>query len=327
MNNKSIHEFEYVTCALCNSDDTELFFEDRCFHLVRCKRCGLVYINPRPTREELNRMYNLSIQIDKGVMDHKGYMELAYLHLLKAKKFLSIIKKYKKKGRILDIGCAAGFFLNLAKQQGFDPYGVEISKTLCSFAKKEFNLNVFCGTLREMNYPSEYFDVVTMFDVLSHLPTPVQELNEANRVLRKGGLLLIETGNKGELNAKVVEKWGSVWGSPSHLYHLGAKTLTKLLEITGFDCINIDKSPVILSSIMEIALKRIIRSGKSKDVSYQQLQVSATPVVIRRGLMKAGAHLYLFAKYNLGKLLPKSNVDCTMIVCSKKRRDTRPEKF
>lgn len=321
MSNRSIRELEYVTCALCNSDVAELFFEDRCFHLVRCKRCGLVYINPRPTQEELDRMYNLSVQTDKGVMDHTGYMELAYLHTLKAKKFLSIIKKYKKKGRILDIGCASGFFLNLAKQQGFDPYGVEISKTFCSFAKKEFNLDIFCGTLKEVNYPSEYFDVVTMFNVLSHLPTPVEELNEANRVLGKEGLLLIETGNKGELNAKAVEKWGSVWDSPSHLYHFGTKTLMKLLEMTGFDCINIDKSPVILSSIMGIALKRIIRSGKSKDVSYQQLRLGATPVVIKRGLTKAGAHLYLFTKYTLGKVLLKSNIDCTMIVCAKKRRD------
>lgn len=323
MSNKSIQESEYITCALCNSDDTELFFEDRCFPLVRCKRCGLVYINPRPTQEELNRMYNISVQTGKGVMDYTGYMDLAYLHELKAKKFLRIIKKYKKKGRILDFGCASGFFLNLAKRQGFDPHGVEISKTFCSFAKRCFKLDVFCGTLREASYPSEYFDVVTVFDVLSHLPTPVEDLNEVNRVLRKDGLLLIETGNKGELNAKAVEKWGGAWGSPSHLYHFGTETLMKLLEITGFDCLEIDKSSVILSSIMEIALKRIIRSRKSKDVSYQQLRLGATPFVIKRGLMKGGAHLYLFAKYALGKLLLKSNVDCTIIVCSKKRRDAR----
>lgn len=323
MSNKSIQEFEYVTCALCSSDNTELFFEDRCFHLVKCKRCGLVYINPRPTQKELNEMYNLSVQTGKGVMDYLGYMDLAYLHELKAKKFLSIIKKYTKKGRILDIGCAAGFFLNLAKQQGFDPHGVEISKTFCSFAKREFKLDVFCGTLRERSYPSEYFDVVTLFDVLSHLPAPVEYLNEVNRVLRKDGLLLIETGNRGELNAKAVEKWGGAWGSPSHLYHFGTETLMKLLEITGFDCLDIDKSPVILSSIMEIALKRIIRSGKSKVVSYQQLRLGATPMVIKRGLTKAGAHMYLLTKYTLGKLLPKSNVDCTLIVCCKKCRDAR----
>ncbi|MFX0202287.1 MAG: methyltransferase domain-containing protein [Candidatus Hodarchaeota archaeon] len=323
MSDESIQKLEYVPCALCSSDDTELFLEDGCFNLVRCKRCGLVYVNPRPTRKELGRMYNMSVQTGNGVMDHTGYMELAYLHELKSNKYLSMIKKYEKEGRILDIGCASGFFLNFAKQRGFDPHGVDISKTLCVFAKRHFKLNISCGTLREISYPSEYFDVVTMFDVLSHLPTPVEDLNEVNRVLRKDGLLLIETGNRGELNAKAVEKWRGVWGSPSHLYHFGTKTLIKLLKITGFDCIDIDKSSVILSSVMEVALRRIIGSRKSK-VSYQKIKLDAAPM-IRRGLMGVGAHLYLLAKYGLGKLLPKSNVDCTLTVCCKKRRGARAD--
>jgi SAM-dependent methyltransferase len=265
-------------------------------------------------------MYNVSFQTGEGVIDHTGYMDLAYLHELKSRKFLRIIKKYNKKGRILDIGCAAGFFLNSAKQQGFDPHGVDISKTLCTFARRYFKLDVFCGTLRERRYPNEYFDVVTMFDVLSHLPTPVDDLNEVNRVLRKGGLLLIETGNRGELNAKAVEKWMGTWGSPSHLYHFGTNTLMKLLEITGFDCLDVDKSSVIFSSIMEVTLRRIIGSRKSRGLGYQQFRLGATPK-IQRGLMKGGAHLYLFAKYGLGKLLPKSTVDCTLIMCCEKRRD------
>lgn len=323
MSRKSVQKFEYISCALCSSDDTESFHKDKDYHLVKCKRCGLVYINPRPTLEELTRMYNMPVQTGKGLMDHTGYMDLAYLHSLKAKKFLKTIKKYKKKGKILDIGCASGFFLNMAKRQGFDPHGVDVSKTLCSFAKRHFKLDVFCGTLREMNCPSEYFDVVTMFDVMSHLPRPVESLNEVNRVLRKGGLLLFETGNRGDLNAKAVEKSGSTWGSPSHLYHFGSKSLMKLLEITGFDCLNIDKYPILLSSIMETALRRIISSGKSKVVSYQQLRYDMSPI-IKGGLMRGGAHLYLFAKYGLGKLIPKSNTDCTLIVCCKKRRDARP---
>jgi len=278
-----------------------------------------VYVNPRPAPGELNRMSNMSVQTGEWVMDHIGYIGFSYLHELKAKKFLGIIKKYKKKGRILDIGCAAGFFLHIAKQQGFDPYGVDVSENLCDFAEREFKLDVFCGTLSEGNYPSEYFDVVTMFDVLSHLPTPVENLNEVYRVLRDDGLLLIETGNKGELNPKAVEKWGDVWGSPSHLYHFSAETLMKLLEITGFECLDIDKSSIIFSSIMEMMLKRIIGSKKNKDVSYQQLRLDATPEMIKRGLMKFGAHLYLSAKYTFGKLLPESNIDCTMTVCSKKK--------
>lgn len=320
MSGDSIQKFEYVPCALCRSDDTDFFVEDSGFNLVRCNRCGLVFVNPRPTWEELTRIYNISVQAGKGVIDNAGYMDLAYLHELKARMLLSIIKRYKKTGKILDIGCAAGFFLNLARLQGFEPHGVEVSKAFCDFASSHLKLDVSCGDLGEINYPSEYFDVVTMFDVLSHLPTPVENLNEVNRILRKGGLLMIETGNRGELNAKAVEKWGGVWGTPGHLYHFGTRTLLRLLETTGFDCLGINKSPIILSSIMEIALRRIISSGKSKVVSYEQLRINAAPI-IKAGFVKSSAHLYLLAKYRLGKLFPKSNVDCTLIACCRKSRD------
>lgn len=318
MENESEQELKYINCALCNLDDTENLCKDRRFNLVRCRRCGLVYINPRPTRDELNRMYNVTSH-SCCAMDHAGYMDLAYLHELKARKSLRIIKKHKKEGRILDIGCAAGFFLNQARKRGFKTHGVEMSRDLCYFAQKDFKLDVFCGTLIEASYPSEYFDVVTMFDVLSHLPTPVEELKEVNRILRKGGLLVVETGNKGELDATAVKKWKGVWGSPSHLYHFGGSTLQRLFGMTGFDCIETDRSSVILSSIMEAFVKRLIGPERREAVGYQQLQLRKIPRLINTALMKVGAHLYLLIKYGLGKILPKSNTDCTIIVCCRKR--------
>jgi len=319
MNGKATNEFERVNCALCNCDETVSFIDDRRFHLVKCRRCGLVYINPRPTQEDLSKIYNVSVQGRREIMDSIGYTEFADIHILKSKKFLNIVKRYKRKGRLLDIGCATGFFLNLAKHQGFEPFGTDVSKAFCRFAKRKFNLQVFCGTLREASYPNEYFDVVTMFDVLSHLPTPVEELREVNRILRKEGLLLIETGNRGELNPKAIEVWGGVWGSPGHLYHFGTETLIRLLETTGFDCLDVDKTPIVLSSIMEIALRRIAGSRKSKDVSYQQLKLGPMPTIAKRGLAKTGAHLYILSKYTLGRLLPKASLDCTIIACSQKR--------
>lgn len=320
MGDNSIQKFERINCPLCNLDDTDSFARDRCFNLVKCRRCGLVYVNPRPTQEQLDKVYDMPVGAGKGSMDHVGYRDLAYLHELRAKKSLGVIQKYKKRGRILDVGCASGFFLNSAKQYGFEPYGVEISQAFCSFAEENFKLDVFCGTLRERRFPCEYFDVITMFDVLSHLSAPVEDLKEVNRILGKEGLLLIETGNRGEVNAEVVEKFGGVWGSPSHLYHFGTKTLLKLFEATGFDCVEMDKSSIILSSILETAVRRIIRSSKSRDISYQQLQLGKMPLFIRKSLMKYGTQFYVFTKYTLGKVFPKSNLDCTMIVCAQKRR-------
>ena len=321
MNKKSTSEMEYVTCALCNLDDAEPFFEDRGFQLVRCRRCGLVYINPRPTLKESDEMCNMSVDADAEIMDHFGYESYAYLHELKARKFLKILSSFVKRGKILDIGCAAGFFLNQARCQGFDVQGVELSKEFCTYARDRFKLYVFQGTLRENRFPDEHFDVVTMFDVLSHLRAPVEDLNEINRILKRDGLLFIETGNKGELDAKAVEKFGAVWGSPAHQYHYGTETLVKLLETTQFECLSIDRFSLIFSSIMEVLIRKILTSGKRKSTSYHRLQLDNTPKRVKGILMIVGAHLYFFAKYALGKLLRESNMDSTVLVfCRKKNQ-------
>ena len=245
--NKSTQDSENVTCPLCGLDNIELFLQDGHFRLVRCKRCGLVYINPRPPRKKLHRKNNTSVNANEEMMDHIGYISFSHLHELKARKFLGMIKKHKNRGKLLDVGCAAGFFLNSAKHEGFEPFGVETSENLASFAKREFKLNIFCGTLREAGFPDESFEIVTMLDVLSHLSKPVDDLNEIFRILQKDGLLLIETGNKGDLNAKIITRFGDTMGSPNHLYHFGEHSLMKLLDLTGFECLSIKRYSLIPS--------------------------------------------------------------------------------
>jgi SAM-dependent methyltransferase len=319
VNTEWARKLEYVPCALCDSDRTEFLLEDRGYRLVKCRRCGLVYVNPRPIRQELQSLYGSSDETGNVLMDNVGYTEFAYLHELQAKKRLGIIKKYKHSGKVLDVGCAAGYFLSVARDQGFDPYGVEISKTLCNLARRNFGLNVSCGTLTEMNYPGRFFDVVTLFDVLSHLPKPVESFNEINRILADDGLLLVETGNKGEISPGAVDKWGDTWGSPSHLYHFGTSTFMKLLEMTGFDCFSLDKYPLVLSSSLELMVRTLARSKKNHEVSYRRMQFGHAPATVKEHLTRVGAHLYLFVKYGVGKLLPQSNLDCTIIARCKKR--------
>jgi ubiquinone/menaquinone biosynthesis C-methylase UbiE len=146
---------------------------------------------------------------------------------------LEKIEKYQKNGRLLDIGSAVGFFLEVAKENGWDAFGVDISEWASNYAR-ERGLNVFMGDLLEATFSDEYFDVITMWAVVSNLQDPYNILIEAHRILKKDGLIVIQTGN---INSILAKLQGVNWGPltpEGHLYYFSPKTLRKMLELTGF---------------------------------------------------------------------------------------------
>ena len=148
------------------------------------------------------------------------------------------IEKYKNGGRLLDIGCAAGFFLEVAEEKGWDVFGVELSEYASNYAR-ERGLNIFTGDVTATKFPDEYFDVITLWAVISNLQNPYNNLIEAYRILKKKGLIVIQTGNIDSIFAKLQ---GINWGilTPGgHLYYFSPKTLRKMLELTGFEIVKI----------------------------------------------------------------------------------------
>ncbi len=153
---------------------------------------------------------------------------------------LKTIKQFSKKGRILDVGCAYGFFLEVAEEEGWEGYGVEISEYAARYAKEELGLKVSLGELKEVRYPSEYFEVVTLWDVIEHLPDPLGELKEINRILRKGGIVALSTPAIDSLFAKLSGKrWIGFQCPWEHIYYFSRSTISKLLEKAGFEVVRI----------------------------------------------------------------------------------------
>jgi 2-polyprenyl-3-methyl-5-hydroxy-6-metoxy-1,4-benzoquinol methylase len=155
-------------------------------------------------------------------------------------KKLTLIDKYlPHRGRLLDIGCAGGFFLRLANDIGYDGYGIEVSQYAARHAREVLGLKVFNGTLAEANHPNDFFDVITMWDVLEHLADFRSTLTECHRVIRAGGILVVETLNAHSLLAKVLgRKWHLFW-PPYHLSYFTRETLRMALEKTGFTVLTI----------------------------------------------------------------------------------------
>lgn len=241
----SADEVEPVNCPSCNKNDyTQIATERRSIGIVRCKGCGLIYVNPRLKSPE---------KIYWG--DEKAYYEEAKLIFMGIKPHhrdsnysadLKIIKKFKPKGDFLDIGTNAGFFLRLARtNKSWNLYGVEPSPSLADLASRYFNLNIKNAFLEKAGLEDKSFDIITMTDVFEHVPNPGELLNEAHRIMKDDGILFIKVPN-GLFNLFKLRLTGAlnniksydIFDSYEHLVHYSHDTLEELLAKNGFSVVH-----------------------------------------------------------------------------------------
>jgi 2-polyprenyl-3-methyl-5-hydroxy-6-metoxy-1,4-benzoquinol methylase len=236
---------EHVKCNLCGAEDTKFILRARYrfhkrkkefFNLVKCRKCGLMYTNPRPNEKEISQYYPswYHSRADTKVTDIEKtkIWGIPWREAMqkKAEPFL----KYKKGEKILDIGCGDGSLLKFLKESGWQTYGVEPHETSSLYAQEVLGLNVFSGRLEDANYPEESFDVITLFHVLEHLHDPSQVLKKAFSLIKRDGILIIEVPNFRSFEAKIFRsKWIGI-SAPLHLYHFTPQSLRLMLMNCGF---------------------------------------------------------------------------------------------
>lgn len=231
--------FEYCKCDLCGGDDfCVLQKAEEPFKVVKCKRCGLIYVNPRPLKDNLVGSYS-----DTYYSEWMGSQRRERVIMWKRR--LRAIEKYKKTGILLDIGCGMGAFLQVAHESGWNVCGTEISPQASSYISNTLGLNVFCGEVYEANFPDEYFDVISIWHTLEHMYTPTRTLREANRILKKGGLMVIAVPNINNFIFRFIylfvrRKRMSLFSKDArekHLYHFSTETLKQMLIKSNFKLI------------------------------------------------------------------------------------------
>jgi len=116
----------------------------------------------------------------------------------------------------------------------WEPYGVEINAEAANYARQRFGLNVFIGTLTDAHYPDNFFDIITLWNVLEHLHQPQATLFEISRIIRAGGLLVISVPNPDCIEAKIFGQYWAGLDAPRHLYIYSRYTLQRALELAGF---------------------------------------------------------------------------------------------
>lgn len=220
--------FEYVCCNICGTDDTVTLFVYGVSKVVKCRKCGLIYKNPRISADEYKKYLETSVD----QIDEKVYLAKEKIYLI----ILNEIERIKNKGKILDIGCGSGYFLKLARDKGWNVYGTEVNPYYIKFAKEKFGIEIQQSNLKE--FKDEEFDVVSLLEVIDQFRFPKEELVEVKRILRKGGLLVIRIVNGlWHCTLEKFRKFFSFFGlypTIIHLYSFTPKTIKHLLNSVGF---------------------------------------------------------------------------------------------
>jgi 2-polyprenyl-3-methyl-5-hydroxy-6-metoxy-1,4-benzoquinol methylase len=244
---------QHVLCDLCGSDRHKLRFPStlersaqsdlsafQCTSngygqhhaIVECLDCGLVYANPRHDSGEMLARYQ-AVEDPLYVEEREGRVLTFERHLLPLEK----IMPPGDGRRLLDVGCHIGVFVQIAGRHGWDAWGVEPSQWAAAQARQA-GLNVLEGTMETAGFEGDFFDVVTMWDVIEHLENPSTEVRQAFRLLKPGGLLVAHTMDLDSLFARLMgRRWP--WLMEMHLYYFTRKTLTLLMEQAGFQVLGI----------------------------------------------------------------------------------------
>lgn len=233
-----------VDCFLCGCKDKLILFHCEDiewkvpgeFYMAKCLGCGLVYVTPQPQESEIGKFY------PKAYYFRLAGEALPESYIRRLNKKLAsrtaLIKRFKKEGKLLEIGCGDGSFLNFIKDKGFDVYGLDFSQDAASQAKDKIGSDrVFCGRIKDAAYPVENFDVICLFEVLEHFNNPFEILSEVKKLLKKDGVLIATVPNFGCLERNLLGRcWYGV-DVPRHLHHFTDKSLKSLITKADFKII------------------------------------------------------------------------------------------
>jgi len=252
-------------CNLCGSLQRRLLYDvpdytfhpDETFPVVRCLDCGFIFVNRRPSLEEMGRYYP---------KDYYHEWEDEACVFLRPNR-VKLIQQVRSQGSILDIGCHRGEFLAQMRERGWEVWGSEWSQRCCDYARKTFGLeHIFEGDFLSHRLPADSFDVVTLWHVLEHLFDPHKALVEVRRLLKRDGLLIVECPNFDSLARRLFGvKWHQ-FEAPRHLYHFTSRTLGRLMGRAGFSVIKTRGNTNLFGDLVDL------RVGFMRSVGLYRLR-------------------------------------------------------
>jgi SAM-dependent methyltransferase len=225
-------------CPLCDSASHHALFEKQGFTFVRCDECGLVFVNPHLDESVVLDQYRTAETNDLWFDVLTSDRQLA-LDREKFGEILELLEPYRGAGRLLDVGCSIGLFLDLARERGWRGVGLELAPRALGHARNVFGLEVLDMPLADADLESGAFDAVALLSVLEHTVHPGDLLGECARVLRPGGALYVIVPNVESLACRVLRGEARTFDGRNHVVYFSASTLTALLAKAGFESVRV----------------------------------------------------------------------------------------
>ena len=256
-------------CNLCGSSDIENYADFGKYRLQKCSSCGLLFTDQHSI--DMSSLYskdyfdgvhgNFFADCKKDYVTRIGKSKKLqnFQHVLKK------IKETKATGKFMDIGCATGVFLDMAQKEGYDVTGVDVSDFACAYARENFGVKTLNGKLEDLHLQDKSFDIITMWDVIEHVPDPHLFLQEVHRVLKDDGIIFVLTVNDSSLMGwlaeaaylgtfKLVPTFTRMIHPIHHNYHFKEKHLQQYLDTNGFSMAWKEKSEMPVENIEGNAL-------------------------------------------------------------------------
>jgi SAM-dependent methyltransferase len=283
--------FERVSCEICGQNARKMIAErsdlllggQDIYRMYECQECGSLYLFPRPTPSKMADFYPSDYQpFTEGLHTENFYNRFFRRYGLKKRH--KIIAKYSPQGRLLDVGCATGDFLaEVDGKIGWNGFGIELGETAARYAREQVGLNVLVSTLNDAPFSDESFDVLTMWDVLEHVYDPCSVLDEVARLLRPGGIFVVNHPNLESIDRRLFGRFWAGFELPRHLYLFPTELLKELMFQRGFqqqERLCLYGSHAGTSTSLMFLIRHIAGSGRLADMIFRLAQSKGARILL-----------------------------------------------
>ena len=237
-----VSQTQWIPCNGCGADAFEDLSVTAGWHIGRCRRCSLIYLNPMPIFAPSDEFSELSLSFQYTRFQRNLTAELLEHDRMQMGRQLEIAclrSGIHGPGRFLDFGCGSGSSVRAAADLGWAAVGIDMDPALVDLGRKELQVDLICGTLPDLNLEGNQFHFCRLRDVIEHLPNPYDVLLDVARLLVPGGIVLIATPNEGALPSQIKRRLGfgrntiATVAPPHHVHGFVPETLARIITRAG----------------------------------------------------------------------------------------------
>ncbi|MBK5284872.1 MAG: methyltransferase domain-containing protein, partial [Bacteroidia bacterium] len=230
----------FKSCLLCGSENLSDLKKYSKHYLIQCDNCGFVFSRKKPSLRELHGLYDT----------YPIHQTISPITLKRYDVLLDYFELFRQTNNLIDVGSGDGYFLEHAKQRGWNVFGTEFSEAKVA-TNRDKGITMHMGVLDVQNYSPGFFDVIVSIEVLEHINSPLEEISKFQYLLRPGGIVYVTTPNFNSISKLLLRKNWNIVFYPEHLSYYTKKTLRLLFLKSGFYAASLRTTGISFSRVQQ----------------------------------------------------------------------------